>query len=132
MTKIVPRRGFWPSLDRPYTPTRKFHQQIRERLPHGPKQRAQITTKLPRTAKNPASPHSTRVSKNIEVRRCRVSVLNNIMEPFRFLMRTVHSGTHFHPYWGKVSYALQGPRHFPNPESRPMRLCREGQNTCLE
>ena len=27
-------------------------------------------------AKNPASPHSNRVSKNIEVRRCRVSVLN--------------------------------------------------------
>ena len=77
VTKIVPRRGFWPSLDRPYTRTRKFHQQIRERLPHGPKQKAQITTKLARTAKNPASPHSTRVSKNIEVRRCRASVLNN-------------------------------------------------------
>ena len=31
-----------------------------------------------KSAKNLASPHSTRVSKNIEVRRCRVSVLNNI------------------------------------------------------
>ena len=31
-----------------------------------------------KSAKNPASPHSTRVSKNIEVRRCRVSVLNYV------------------------------------------------------
>ena len=29
-----------------------------------------------KSAKNPASPHSTQISKNIEVRRCRVSVLN--------------------------------------------------------
>ena len=29
-----------------------------------------------KSAKNPASPHSTQISKNIEVRRCRVRVLN--------------------------------------------------------
>ena len=48
-------------------------------VPAGPK--IQPSSNQPRhpdakSAKNPASPHSTQISKNIEVRRCRVSVLN--------------------------------------------------------
>ena len=80
LLKLLPMRGSWGPRLAP-EPHKGLKMEPRASKTVPTRARVQPSSPQPRRpdakgAKNPASTHSTQVSKNIEVRRCRVSVLN--------------------------------------------------------